>query len=149
MKFITLLIFGFCSLMMTKGSAQDLSSHKWENRIVVVKADDLNNDDYQNQIKELKQDVSGLTERKIIVYQVNKLKYKKGLTNNIGWKEIDVKSKKKYLKNSSSDFEVILIGLDGGVKLRQNEVLLYQKLFSKIDAMPMRVSEMKRSKRKM
>ncbi len=45
-----------------------------------------------------------------------------------------------------SEFAVILIGKDGGEKLRQHAPLSYQKLASTIDAMPMRQEEMRRQK---
>ena len=35
-------------------------------------------------------------------------------------------------------FEISLIGLDGGIKLSQNEILTAEKLFGIIDQMPMR-----------
>ena len=40
-------------------------------------------------------------------------------------------------------FEIVLIGKDGGEKLRQGQVLSSEKLFGLIDAMPMRQAERK------
>jgi Domain of unknown function (DUF4174) len=42
------------------------------------------------------------------------------------------------------DFLVVLIGKDGGVKLRQDEPILAADLFALIDSMPMRKQEMGR-----
>jgi hypothetical protein len=42
------------------------------------------------------------------------------------------------------DFRVVLIGKDGGVKLRQDEPILAADLFALIDSMPMRKQEMRR-----
>ena len=39
-------------------------------------------------------------------------------------------------------FEVLLVGKDGGVKLRQGQPVTAETLFAKIDAMPMRRREM-------
>ena len=50
----------------------------------------------------------------------------------------------KYSENGQ--FEVILIGLDGGVKLRKSELLSSEELFTVIDGMPMRRAEIRRSK---
>lgn len=47
-------------------------------------------------------------------------------------------------KTRNNSFEVLLIGLDGGVKLRQAEVLSNEKLFGRIDQMPMRRRELQR-----
>jgi len=40
------------------------------------------------------------------------------------------------------DFEVLLVGKDGGVKLRQREPVAVSALIARIDAMPMRRREM-------
>jgi hypothetical protein len=41
------------------------------------------------------------------------------------------------------EFEIILIGKDGGVKLRSKTPISLEELFSLIDAMPMRRQEMR------
>lgn len=45
------------------------------------------------------------------------------------------------------EFTVILIGKDGGEKLRSHQPISWEKLQSTIDAMPMRQDEMQRRKR--
>jgi hypothetical protein len=47
-------------------------------------------------------------------------------------------------KKTDSGFEVILLGLDGGIKLQQNELLNLEKLYATIDVMPMRRRELER-----
>ena len=47
-------------------------------------------------------------------------------------------------KISGSDFMFILVGKDGGEKLRSKSVVTNRKLFGLIDEMPMRRSEMKK-----
>lgn len=42
-------------------------------------------------------------------------------------------------------FQVVLVGKDGGVKLRRDEPLAPRDLWAVIDAMPMRMREMRRS----
>lgn len=54
----------------------------------------------------------------------------------------------KEYKKTDAGFEVILLGLDGGVKLRQNELLQLEKLYGTIDVMPMRRQEIKRKKQR-
>ena len=46
-------------------------------------------------------------------------------------------------KNIKGTFTVILVGKDGGDKMRTSKPIVLQKLYSTIDAMPMRKSEMK------
>jgi hypothetical protein len=49
----------------------------------------------------------------------------------------------KPMLNANEAFEIILIGLDGGIKLRKNDIVSREELFSIIDAMPMRRNEMR------
>ena len=44
--------------------------------------------------------------------------------------------------NEKEDFEVILIGLDGGIKLQRTELLTKEDLFKITDSMPMRRDEL-------
>jgi predicted NACHT family NTPase len=121
-------------------SAQDMASHKWKNRILLVLTDDINSTVHKNQIKELQVHETGLKERKLIVYQISKDKFKIGLTENRDWQ----KSTQLYedYKQTKATFEVFLIGLDGSVKLREIDLISCKKLFGVIDGMPMRKSEL-------
>ena len=56
----------------------------------------------------------------------------------------DLLNKKYHIKAGS--FTVILLGKDGTEKFRTDEILLTQKLFAIIDAMPMRQAEMNKNK---
>lgn len=47
------------------------------------------------------------------------------------------------LSPSENDYSIFLIGKDGGVKLRKNDVLEPAELFRVIDRMPMRKREMR------
>lgn len=54
---------------------------------------------------------------------------------------------RKWDIESTAPFTFILIGRDGGEKLRSSDLVTIEKLFGLIDAMPMRKAEMKRSPR--
>ena len=125
------------------GSAQDLSKHRWENRLILILTDDENNSTFQSQLAEFRKDLTGLNERKIIIYQVMPGEHKTGL--NDGNK---IKSDRLYndYKKTDAGFEVVLLGLDGGVKIQQNELLSLEKLYAVIDVMPMRRREIERRK---
>jgi len=144
MKYIKLL---FLLLVMNTYSgnskAQDFSTHKWENRLVLILVENTDNTNYQKQIEELKNHLDGVKERKIVVYHIFPGKFKVGLSDE-EWQ----KSETEYgrYKKTNSQPEIVLLGLDGGVKLRSKEFLSSQKLFETIDAMPMRMQEMKRKK---
>ncbi len=124
--------------------AQDLSDHQWKNRLVLILTESKSLGVYKDQINELLTDRPDLEERKLVIYSVMPDQYKKGITSQ-EW----VNSKDLYdeYKKAEDEFEVILIGLDGGVKLRQTKLLTNDKLFAIIDGMPMRRAEIRREKK--
>jgi hypothetical protein len=142
---LRILIFAFLQISISMGNAQNLSSHHWNDRLVIILVKDQSNQILKNQISELKKSVDGLEDRRIVVYQSLPGKYQKGLGNGNKWEASGEIYKR--LKESDSEFEIVLIGLDGGIKLRKRELLKCEELFGVIDQMPMRRSEMNRKKR--
>ena len=142
MKYIKLIFF-LClmSSYSVNANAQDFSPHQWENRLVLILVDNPENIKYLKQVKEFKNHVDGIQERKILVYHITPEKFKVGLSDE-AWQQS--KTNFKRYKETNSQPEIILIGLDGGVKLRANEFLSSKKLFATIDVMPMRRQEMRR-----
>lgn len=138
----TLLLFATLFAMIMKTQSQDLSSHQWEERLILILMDDTSSAIYQEQIKELHSDQEGLDDRKLVIYIVLPDKFKRDDSENHGW----IQSGKLYTEFKQSDklFEILLIGLDGGIKLRQSKFLPNEKLFGRIDRMPMRRNELRR-----
>jgi hypothetical protein len=124
-------------------SAQDLSQHQWNNRLLIVMTKDTTNLDFQNQIKILQKKEKGLLNRKLIIYQMTSTHYKKSLSKEKVWTEKT--NDFQNLRTNYKGFEVMLIGLDGGIKLKQNSVLTTDLLFNIIDGMPMRQAEMRKN----
>jgi hypothetical protein len=127
-------------LNMSHVNSQHIASYKWKNRILLVLTDDINSAIYKKQIKELQVQENGLKERKLIVYQISKDEFKLGLTETKDWQK-STRLYKSYKKTKDA-FEVILIGLDGGIKLRETDLISCKALFSVIDVMPMRKYEL-------
>jgi len=138
-KFLSLLILLLLPLNL---SAQNISAHQWNNRLLLVLTTDTLNKDYQTQMQELLSNEAGLLERKIIVYTITPDAFRTGLQKTGEWK----KSSSFYLnyKRENDEFEIQLIGLDGMLKEIQSEVLTCKKLFSWIDQMPMRRRELRK-----
>ncbi|WP_158275629.1 DUF4174 domain-containing protein [Marinilabilia rubra] len=121
-------------------AAQDLSSHEWKDRLLLVLTTENSEDLYKEQMELFKDDIDGLEERKLVVYSVMPEQYKKGIQCE---KWIESTSLNDQYRKGDKGFEIILLGLDGRVKLRQSEVLSIEKLFRTIDAMPMRRNKMR------
>lgn len=137
-----ILLFALVSILSTTipMSAQDLSQHEWKDRLLLVLTTENSKDLYKEQMDLFKDNIAGLEERKLEVYSVMPDKYKKGIQAE-KWME-STRLNDRY-REDEKEFEVILIGLDGRVKLRQSEILSIEKLFSTIDKMPMRRNELR------
>ncbi|WP_298516640.1 DUF4174 domain-containing protein [uncultured Kordia sp.] len=137
------------SLSFAKLSAQDLKQHQWEHRILIVKTTYPESKQFQAQLTHIKNAASEMIARKFVVYTIIQedftfINYKDVTLNNVG----KLHGKLSKVVNDKKEFEVILIGLDGGVKLQQTNVLTTTKLFNKVDSMPMRRSEMRKKQKK-
>ena len=145
MKFIGILMI---TIMANGLLAQNMKSHQWENRVVLVIAKDLDHPDLLTQLDAFSSQPEAMADRKLLVYAIapngfQHINYGKNAT--IGeWSE----NTRLYQKwsNPDEDFQVLLLGLDGGVKMKDTKVISCQKLFGKIDQMPMRQSELRRRK---
>ena len=118
--------------------AQDFEKYQWQNRVLLIITNDINSDAFNSQIQTFKNVNTGLRERKLLVYKLVPEDCELVHKDN-SW--INNKKIFKEYKRTKKVFEVVLIGLDGGVKLRQTKHLTSEKLFAIIDGMPMRRRE--------
>ena len=139
------IIFVITSFSCLKTYGQNLDDHKWKNRILILKTLSTNSKRYNNQLNEFKNSDKEFKERKLVFYIINQDKF--SLTNYkdsaLNYSGKVTNSLAENILTDSEDFEIILIGLDGRIKLQQNEILLKEDLFSFIDSMPMRKNELK------
>ncbi len=118
-----------------------LNNYKWENRIILIFSD-ADNPQYRKQADKLLNDKPGLIDRDLLVFHIDKKSPIKELLHS---NEFDPDSNlRSRFDVPDSDFYVLLIGKDGGVKYRDDSPLAREKLYSIIDAMPMRQAEMRR-----
>lgn len=137
MKYLSIFIFAFFYLNTI---GQNIKNHQWENRVLLIYTSEKNSEKLNKQLSILSKDKEGLAERKLIIYSFTENAYRKNFEKN--WKESNSLFKK--FVNKKDDFTVWLIGLDGGIKLKQNTILAKIQLFALIDGMPMRKREIKR-----
>lgn len=128
-----------------KMSSFNLSSQKWQNRILLVFAPSVDNHSYQQQMQLLQEQTSGFTDRDLVLVQV--------LANEsyANGQPIDESSAAKLRDRFGVDkdnFRVILVGKDGGVKRQDATPVKATAIFEQIDAMPMRQQEMRQQGRK-
>lgn len=131
--------------MLTHLNGQNLGKHRWKDRLLIIQAADAESELYKNQLKEFHDVNTELMNRKLVLYEVIKDQYR--LTDYT-----DVQLKRSWQPSSKLSginlipevpFRVILIGLDGGIKLEKTTLLKRSQLFNIIDAMPMRINELR------
>ncbi|MEM9391879.1 MAG: DUF4174 domain-containing protein [Bacteroidota bacterium] len=116
-----------------------LQHYKWKNRIVVVYAKD--EDSLTKQLALFAEEKAEFKERDLVIFRLND---REGI--NPSEQQLSDKDYKWLMDryfNASDKFCLILIGKDGGVKLKSKEQIGNKRLFDLIDSMPMRRQEMK------
>ena len=133
---ITCMICSFC--IGLKG--QNLEKHLWKHRVVLIKSP-LHD---QTQVKDLIDDVDALMDRKLVVYQFYGTTFTLIDHNQVPGKRTGQVSSEASLHFSDvgNEFELVLIGLDGGVKMRKTKMVSKDEIFALIDGMPMRKAEL-------
>jgi hypothetical protein len=131
-RFIALLIF---ILQFNGMSAQELTEFRWKNRVLLI-IDTNNNLPVRDlQVNKFVSRNDEMEERDLVllVCTGKEVLDKDGLKTDIDPDKI-----------SYGEFQgVILIGKDGGVKLRKKFIVEPKEIFDLIDQMPMRRAEMK------
>ena len=121
-------------------SLESISALEWENRVLLISSDSKLKDQYLDALSDYEEQVF---DRDLIwFYLVNdelETNYPHSLDKNF-INNTFVNNRGQWV--FQEDDRVVLIGKDGGVKLRQN-VLDLKQVFALIDTMPMRLDEMK------
>ena len=145
MKSILILLFSIFLLMSFPNYSDkidlNLSDLRWQHRVVVVFAEHQEDEHYQTQISSLRNAQEGIKERDLVIISI----FNDGESNFDGLPVTESSSQniRKKLNPNNQVFSFILIGKDGGVKMREQQVVTPGELFAVIDRMPMRQREMR------
>tara|TARA_A100001035_G_scaffold153423_1_gene120857 strand:+ start:237 stop:569 length:333 start_codon:yes stop_codon:yes gene_type:complete len=103
-----------------------------------------NDPKYQNQFDNLEVNKNEYTDRDMVVILINKDESKISYDGLNVFNNLDYDSTLSIRKRFNfDDFNLILIGKDGGVKYNTNKPVKINKIFEIIDKMPMRMKEIK------
>lgn len=121
--------------------AQSLEDYQWKNRILILMDATLKSNSLQAQLKEFTGQNEGLTERDLILFLITEDK----VYSQHG-KALDMNSESvREQLGISDDFKgVLLLGKDGGIKLKEHFQVASKTVFDLIDGMPMRKAEMRK-----
>lgn len=143
MRFIGVFIVFMLFFNTSKTCAQNLDTYQWKNRIILLKDANLDSDWLQAQLKRLKSSAQELLEREVVMFLVNE----KGVYDGMLTKT-ELHADSIIAKYRLADFEgLVLIGKDGGTKLREEFIVHTSEIIELIDSMPMRTMEMEATKK--
>lgn len=130
-----------------KGSVVDLDldSLRWKNRVLVILSPTESDLSFQLQKEELASSSEGVLERDLMILEI--LEHGESRVGNQILSGKSVQAIRKRLGVQTGPFQVLLIGKDGGVKLRSQEPVSMKDLFGLIDSMPMRRQETESEKK--
>lgn len=127
-------------------NSQDLKTHQWNDRIILVFSNDGESVLFKQQIDLLKDASKGCADRKLVMYQVTRSEVHVNYFNGTESRKWNTTTDlyKDFMKPNDS-FKVILIGLDGTIKEKRQQPFTSKELFEIIDGMSMRQREMRKN----
>jgi len=108
----------------------DLEQHRWKNRLILLFASGENDQAVEEQKRLLEAEKSAVDERDLLVFVFN---------------SGDGESLRERYAVDEEKTTLLLVGKDGGVKLREAAPIEPNLIFALIDTMPMRQSEMRQN----
>ena len=125
---------------------QAIQKHLWKERVVLIISANKDSDLLERQMIEFT-DLNGFIERKLVCYYLlpNAFRYidNNHQDYNLSWQSNSGKLYEEYADPDES-FSIILVGLDGGIKMRRHTTVSQKDLFRLIDSMPMRQAELRK-----
>lgn len=108
----------------------------WKNRILIIQNDEIDLSWFQENLR------LDLKDRKLLIFQFEENKLVK---TNCEHEINTVEFLEKLVSKTSTSYRWVLVGLDGGIKNSGKIKPEPEEIFKIIDAMPMRLSEIRRS----
>ena len=121
----------------------DLNAYQWKNRLLLLFAASEEDQAYLTLKKEIDRQAMEVKDRDILVFYV--LERGESRLDKERLTPDQALFLKKRLSVTSGRLTIILIGKDGGEKIRQESPVDLKEIFAIIDAMPMRQLEMKKN----
>ncbi len=116
-----------------------LSSYQWQNRLLLIFSPKGEDQAFTLQVEELLAKQKELQERDLLLFYIYEDRVILPDETVLG--SIDAQNLRQHYMMPEKETATLLIGKDGTEKLRSRDLLTTQRLFSTIDAMPMRQRE--------
>jgi hypothetical protein len=120
--------------------SMDLTQFKWKNRLLFLFAEDANDPFFKNLQSQIMDQKDEVADRDLIVFEVPAQGPARMNTSPLDRMEAD--SIRNHFDIPGNTFSLILVGKDGGIKLKRKDRVDLSDVFGLIDSMPMRQREM-------
>jgi hypothetical protein len=137
--FMASVIFDFKDTM-----PMDLTQFQWKNRLLFLFAPDSNNPLFKKLQSEIIAQKAEVEDRDLVVFEVLERGPSRMNTSQLDRQMAD--SIRDRLAIPQVTFTLILVGKDGGIKLKRNDQANLDEVFELIDSMPMRKNEIRQKK---
>ena len=119
----------------------DLTKFQWKNRLLFLFADAANDPLFKNLQSQIVAQKAEVEDRDLIVFEVPAKGPARMGTTPLDRQQAD--SIRNQFDIPSNAFCLILVGKDGGIKLKREDHVDLSAVFGLIDSMPMRQNEMR------
>ena len=121
-----------------------VKKHLWKQRVLIVTASSPTNVGFKRQNQLLEKGKKGMKERDLVIYRLYEDHWLDPSNDLLDNEEAEAIYADYGIE--SGTFSVTLIGKDGTVKLRSEDIVSTREVFQLIDSMPMRQHEMQKEK---
>ena len=142
---VVLVIAGLAAIPLLAG-ADPLAEHRWVHRLLVLYVPDSSSGRraLEGFIAAVARDIEAVRERDVMIAVVGDLPRQPGASPvSLRLSADDAREVQERLRLDGHAPILVLVGKDGGVKVRQVGALDLQRIFEAIDLMPMRQAEIK------
>jgi hypothetical protein len=119
----------------------DLTHFQWKNRLLFIFAQDDSDPLFKDLKSQIVAQKAEVDDRDLIVFELPAQGPARMNTSPLDQKEAD--SIRNHFAVPSNAFCLILVGKDGGIKLKRSDQVDLREIFGLIDSMPMRQREMR------
>lgn len=117
-----------------------IEKHKWDKRVLVINARSASSVGYKRQEELFNKGKLGMKERDLVIYKLYPDHWI-GPDGNLSQEE--ALSIREVYQIPKDTFMVLLIGKDGSIKMKTDDLVSARDIFALIDQMPMRRREMR------
>ena len=124
--------------------SMDLTQFQWKNRLLFIFAKDVKHPFFKELQSQIAAQKAEVEDRDLIVFEVPEKGPARMGTTPLDRQQVD--SIRNHFAVPIDTFSLILIGKDGGIKLKRDDQVDLSEVFGLIDSMPMRQREMRQKK---